>query len=164
MKKILVLILSAIMIFSATSCGSSGLKTDSVVTCENFSIKFSTSTDSTKAFAVAPQDLDWDALAEEGYKNVRITVHYKVRFEKQWNIGLGYLGAPRYDVSILNSDGEGESLVAMETDTELKSKGISRTMSLEEVANKEITLTFTTTNLQNLISFEDITVEYTVKK
>ena len=164
MKKILVFILSVAVIFSATSCGSSELKTDSIVSCENFSIKFSTATDSTKTFSVAPQDLDWDALKEKGYKSVRITVNYKVRFEKQWNIGLGYLGVPRYDVSILNPDGVGESRVALETDTESKSKAISRTMLLEEVAGKEMTLTFATTNMQNLISFEDVKVEYTVKK
>ena len=164
MKKILVLVLSAVMIFSAVSCGSSELQTDSTVSCENFSIKFSTSTDATRTFEVAPQDLDWDALAAEGYKSVRVTVRYSVRFEKQWNIGLGYMGAPKYDVSILNSDGVGESRTALDTDTEAKSKGMSRTMTLEEVAGKEITLTFATTNLQNLISFEDITVEYTVKK
>ena len=165
MKKILLLILSAIMLFSAVSCETSELKTESKVNCESFAIKFSTSTSSTKALAVTTEDFDFDALKEAGYKSVKITVSYKVSFEKHWGFGnIGYLGNPRYDVSLLNSDGVGESKTALETDTKQKSEKIIKTFTIDEVIDKEFALTFTTTNVQNLITFEDIVVEYSVKK
>ena len=165
MRKIFILLLSAVMIFSAVSCGADEPKTESSVSCENFSIKFSTQTESIKTLTVTPEELDWNALRDAGYKSVKITVSYKVSFEKQWGFGnIGYLGNPRYDLSILNSDGVVESFLGLETEDEPKSRTESHTMTLDDVADKEITLKFETTNIQNLISFGDVVVEYTVKK
>lgn len=165
MRKILVFVLSVIMIFSATACGPSELKTDSSVSCEGFSIKFSAQTDSQKTLEATTEELDWNALGEAGYKNVKITVSYKVSFEKQWSLGsIGYLGNPRYDLSIMSSEGELKKFTSLETKTEKKSVTQSCTVKLEELENSKISIKLETTNIQNLISFEDVEVRYTAEK
>ena len=164
MKKALVFILIISLIFSLSSCfGASPfdalfLTMENSLRFENSHIKYSTDTPHSATCAITPQGFKMDLLEEKDYK-MKITVTYDVYYEKDWDIGLGYLGAPKYEISIYNSDRNfiTEEQIATKT---AKSQTASFIARIVDINNTHIYFKVSTYDIQNIIYFENIKVDY----
>ena len=113
MRKIVSVVLLLVMVISISSCSDANpldsvtLKLEDTQRCKDCSIKFSTSTDMSASYYITPEGFEWDKLEEKGYK-MKITVTYNVYYKKDWDLGFGYAGSPKYEVSVVNSDGMGK--------------------------------------------------------
>ena len=97
---------------------------------------------------------------------MKITVTYDVYYEKDWDMpwDLGYLGAPKFEVCILDDDLVG----CMDSDIVAPSSSSTRTITyttnVVNLIGSKIYLTFSSDNIQNKIYFKNITVNYNCYK
>lgn len=167
MKKVFSFFLLIAVVFSFVSCSAAGIDPLSEITLklkdtqklQGCSIKFSTSTDMSASYYITPSGFDMDELDKKGY-NMRITVTYDVYYKKDWNLGLGYLGSPKYEISVVNSDGMGKINENLTTSTSSMTRTFSVSASIADLKNTRLILTFSTDNIQNIIYFKNITVDY----
>ena len=165
MKKTVPIILLIAMLLSFTSCAQStpfdaiSLKLEDTTKCKDCSIKFSTSENMMASYYITPQGFEWDKLEEKGY-NMKITIKYDVFYKKDWDLGFGYAGSPKYEVTILNSDGMGTGDENLTTSTTVQTRTISFSSKIVDLKDTKLVLTFSTDNIQNIIYFENITVSY----
>ena len=153
------------MLFSISSCSGTNpldlvtLKLEDTQRCKDCSIKFSTSTDMSASYYITPEGFEWDKLEEKGYK-MKITVTYDVYYKKDWDLGLGYAGSPKYEVSVVNSDGMGKIDDNMSTQTTSQTRTLSFSSKIVDLKNTRLVLTFSTDNIQNIIYFKNIKIDY----
>ena len=169
MKKFGICCLTIILIFATASCGGSTgigdafvepfLKLKDSVQLAGCSIKLSKDMGPAAVYSITPTGFDFDELNKHEYY-MTITVTYDVHYKKDWNLGFGYLGSPKYEVSLVNSEGIGQLEYDLKTETTPKTRTISITKSAIDLKDTKITLTFSTDNIQNIIYFSDISVEY----
>lgn len=167
MKKVLSIFVFIAIVFSFVSCSVSGedplgkitLKLKDTQKCSDCSIKFSTSTDMMASFYITPTGFDLDKLDEKGYK-MKITITYDVYYKKDWDFLIGYLGSPKYEVSVTNSDGAGKIEKDLTTTTSSKTRTFSFSSNIVDLKNTRLILTFSTDNIQNIIYFKNIIVDY----
>lgn len=134
--------------------------------CVNGEIKFLDSDySSTLSFNVTP-NFDYERLIEIGYRGVKISITYDVRYEKDFNIpfDIGYAGSPKYEVYIMNSDLLGYGEEDLETFINKKTISHQYNISFNNLKDEKYHLTFSTDNVQNVIYFSNITVSFTVLK
>ena len=105
MKKFLVLFLTIAIALTLSACTVfeevfNPIKLHDTKKCQESTIKTSVST-----YVITPVGFDLEELNKRGYK-MSIEVTYDVYYTKDWNsfFDIGYLGAPKYEVSILNDD------------------------------------------------------------
>lgn len=112
-------------------------------------------------YSVTPNGFEMDKLESLGYK-MKITVDYNVRYVKDYDaiLNIGYVGAPRYEVYLLDSDGSGSQKEDVKTQTYSEKKTMLYSATVADIKKDKITLTFSTNNKQNIIYFEDIKVTY----
>ena len=117
--------------------------------------------ESSHSFNVTPSGFDFDALAERGLK-LNITVSYDVSYYKDYDVlwDVGYMGAPRYEVYLLDKDLAGNYEEDVTAPSSAKTKTISMCTSAEYFKNNTITLTFSTNNVQNAVRVKNISVTY----
>ena len=135
---------------------SNNIKLNDYINCTNTTIKASSST-----YIITPAGFDFNTLNLGGYK-MSIKVTYDVYYSKDWNVlwDIGYLGAPKYEVFILDNDLIGksnENIVAPEQST---ARNITYTTDVINLINSKLTLTFSSDNIQNKIHFRNISVTY----
>ena len=165
MRKIVSVILLLAMVISISSCSGASpldsvtLKLKDTQRCEDCSIKFSTSTDMSASYYITPEGFEWDKLEEKGYK-MKITVTYDVYYKKDWDLWFGYAGSPKYEVSVVNSDGMGKIDDNMPTETTSQTRTLSFSSKIVDLKNTRLVLTFSTDNIQNIIYFKNIKVNY----
>ena len=167
MKKVISIVLLLAVALSFVSCSASGdgllgavtLKLKDTQKCKDCSIKFSTSNDMSASYYITPSGFDMDELDKKGY-NMRITVTYDVYYKKDWDLLIGYLGSPKYEVSVVNSDGMGKIDKDLSTSTSSQTRTFSVSASVADLKNTRLILTFSTDNIQNIIYFKNITVDY----
>ena len=165
MKKTVSIILLCLMVFSLVSCSEVSpldamtLKLEDTQRLKDCSIKFSSSTNMSASYYITPEGFNWEKLEEKGYK-MAITVKYDVYYEKDWDLGLGYVGSPKYEVSVFNSDGMGKMDENMPTETTVQTREISFSLRAVDLKDTRLVLTFSTDNIQNVIYFENIKVDY----
>ena len=165
MRKIVSVVLLLVMVFSISSCSGANpldsvtLKLKDTQRCRDCSIKFSTSTDMGASYYITPEGFEWDKLEEKGYK-MKITVTYDVYYKKDWDLGFGYAGSPKYEVSVVNSDGMGKIDDNMSTKTTSQTRTLSFSSNIVDLKNTRLVLTFSTDNIQNIIYFKNIKVDY----
>lgn len=165
MKKIVSVILLLVMVSSVSSCFGANpldpitLKLKDTQRCKDCSIKFSTSTDMSASYYITPQGFEWDKLEEKGYK-MKITVTYDVYYKKDWSLGIGYAGSPKYEVSVVNSDGMGKIDNNMPTEKYVQTRTLSFSSKIVDLKGTRLVLTFSTDNIQNKIYFENIKIDY----
>lgn len=135
------------------------LKLKDQKTCKDLSLKFEGS-----YFYITPNGFDIERLSQLGY-NLTITVQYDVYYVKDYDVlwDIGYLGSPKYEVSITNSEGIGQFKNDLSTAKQAKTKTITYKCSAAELKNQSIKLKFSTDNIQNIIYFENIVVTYEFK-
>ena len=112
-------------------------------------------------YAITPRELDLQALSALGYK-VKIEVTYEVFYEKDYDVAfdLGYMGAPDYDVAIVDLYDDGEEWTNLKTELEPKTNSVSTVVSASKLADANIRLKLMTYNLQNVVHFKGIKVNY----
>ena len=132
------------------------LKLKDKKTCKDLSLKFEGS-----YFYITPNGFDVERLSQLGY-NLTITVQYDVYYVKDYDViwDIGYLGSPKYEVSITNSEGIGQFKNNLSTTKQTKTKTITYNCSAAELKNQSIKLKFSTDNIQNIIHIENIIVTY----
>ena len=144
---------------------ASWLKIYYIASCQNAKIKDWAGDDSYVSYNIMPTGFDYDKLEKEGYR-IQIKVTYDVYYEKDYDVPLdvGYAGAPKYDAYILKSNGTGYGDSDLSTTKSSKSRTIETTLSPSTVKNEKLTLKFSTDNIQNLVHFKNIKVEFTCVK
>ena len=158
MKKLTVILLMISFLFSLVSC-SEKLKTEDNMTLDNCAIKLSVNNKSSTNYDITPKNFDLEKLEKKGYK-MEINVSYDVYYKKDWQINLGYAGAPKYEVSIVSTNGMEKYDKSTSNSTERESKTLTFSANVSELKNAGLTLTFSTENIQNIIYFENIKVSY----
>ena len=170
-KKFLALLITMLMLFacafSLTACSDAlgdgsflpsipSLKLSDTKRCENTTIKTSLAT-----FLITPSGFDFEELNSKNYK-MKITVTYDVYYEKDWNApwDLGYLGAPKFEVCILDDDLVGNMDADITAPSSSSSRTITYTTNVVNLIGSKIYLTFSSDNIQNKIHFKNITVNY----
>ena len=133
----------------------SQIKTSDVSYCQDCKVYASAST-----YYITPSGFDWDALEKKGYDTISITVSYSVSYQKNWKIGLGYLGAPKYEVTLANSDWLGNTISDQVAPSTATKRSHSFTLRIVNVKNIRLTLSFSSDNIQNNIYFKNITINY----
>ena len=91
-------------------------------------------------------------------KSLSITIRFS--YTKDWSLGLGYLGSPKYEVTVVNSDGMGKIYNDLPTTTNSQTQSFSFSMSIADLKDTRLVLTFSTDNIQNLIHFKNIKINY----
>lgn len=138
---------------------SSSLKLYDTIYCKNCSLKFANGYNSIATYYITPNGFDLDALQKSGYY-MEINVTYNVYYKKDWSLGIGYFGSPKYEISILNSDLLGKSKTDLTTTTKSTTRYLLMTSAIADLLNTRLTLTFSTDNIQNIIYFSNIKVSY----
>lgn len=138
------------------------LKTEGVQRYTDSTIKFlDDSMRESVYYTVTPNGFDLNALAQKGYQ-MTITATYDVRYEKDYDVllDIGYVGSPKYEVSLMDSDGLGKHQVDLGTSKNADTRTIQIQSSVIDLLNDKIILKFSTDNVQNIIHLENITVTY----
>lgn len=165
MKKTFAIILILAIVLSFVSCKSASpfdaitLKLKDTTYCNDCSIKLSMSGDMIASYYITPEGFEWDTLEQKGYK-MKITVTYDVYYKKDWDLGFGYAGSPKYEISVVNSDGMGKIDENMPTSTSTQTKIFSFASRIVDLKETRLVLTFSTDNIQNIIYFKNIKVDY----
>lgn len=133
--------------------------------CRDASIKLWADNDPAVYWDITPTGFDLQKLGAEGY-NMTITVTYTVSYQKDYDawLDIGYAGAPKYQASIYDEDGLGKHLSDLSTTKGGTTRTITFSRTAASLIGEDITLSFTTNNIQNTIFFEDITVTYNCYK
>lgn len=170
MKKIILILLVICSLVCLTSCSSAMKQLGNAITlklsdtqrCKDLKIKFMDSNySSSGSYYITPSGFNMDKLDELGYCmeiEVTYSVYYKKDYDVLWDIG--YAGSPKYEVSIVNSDGLGKFEYDLTTKTTPIKRSIKITSSIADLKNQRLVLSFSTDNVQNIIYFTDIEVNY----
>lgn len=176
MKKIMIIILMFCgLVFTLTGCQESmedigtvieNLKLNDTVNCKSCAIKFLDSNyNSSASYYITPNGFEMDKLQERGYY-MEITVTYNVYYKKDYDVlwDIGYAGSPRYEISIMNSDYMGKAQSDLTTTLNKVSRKLTLRASIADIKNQRWVLTFSTDNVQNIIYFNNIVVNYNCYK
>lgn len=117
-----------------------------------------------RIYDITPNGFNIDRLAELGY-NLTITVKYDVYYKKDYDVllDIGYLGSPKYEISIVNSENIGQFKNNLSTNKESDTRTMTYQCSAAELRNQNIKLNVSTDNIQNKIYFDNIVVTYEFK-
>lgn len=130
------------------------------ITCQNIKIKALSSTyDNYKSFGLSLVGFDYDYLEENGM-GLQFKIMYNVKYKKDYDVlfDIGYAGSPKYEVSLINNSLQGyfeENLPTTKSEVE---KCYTYNTALHFSKDEQISLVFSTDNVQNIISFSDIVV------
>lgn len=137
------------------------LKLKAEADCTSTTVKLGAKSGNTSSYSITPNGFDMDRLEKLGF-SMRVTVSYDVSYSKDydgfWDIGL--FGAPRYEVSILNSDLDGECQQDVKAPQLPVTREISYTASIADIRRDTLKLTFSTNNMLNTIHFYNVHVTY----
>ena len=102
---------------------------------------------------------DYDYLEKNGM-GLQFKITYNVKYTKDYDVlfDIGYAGSPKYELSLVDSSLQGYFKQNLSTTTSKKEKCYSCNTPLDFSENKQISLVFSTDNIQNIISFSDIVV------
>ena len=164
MKKFLVLLLTIVLTLSLSACYAveevedviDPIKLSDAKRCADCTIATSAST-----YVITPSGFDLEKLNKRGYK-MRITVTYTVSYTKTWDVlwDIGYLGAPKYEVCILDDDLVGKLDADITAPSSSKTRSIYYSTDVVNLIGSKIYLTFSSDNIQNKIHFKNISVKY----
>lgn len=141
------------------------LKIKDKKTCNDISIDSGIITTENKYFYVTPNGFDLDRLTVLDYK-ITIKITYDVYYKKDYDVlfDIGYMGAPEYEVSLTNNNDIGQYQNKQKAPKSQTTKTISDTYNASDLKNTSIKLSFSSDNIQNIIYFKNIKVEYSCHK
>ena len=135
------------------------LKTKTI-NCKDIKIKALSSTyDNDKSFGVSLVGFDYDYLEKNGM-GLQFKIMYNVKYKKDYDVpfDIGYAGSPKYEISLMNNSLQGyceENLPTTKSEVE---KCYTYNTALNFSKDEEISLIFSTDNVQNIILFSDIVI------
>ena len=133
------------------------------ITVDNASVKFDVENEYSYSAMrnIFPSGFDIRALAANGH-SIQIDVTYEVYYAKDYDVAfdLGYMGAPDHEVGILDDHDEGSVWENLPTTTEPQTKSVSTVIKAADLLDTSITLKLFTYNLQNIVYFQNIVVNY----
>lgn len=132
------------------------LRTEASTLCRSSEIKFNR-----VSYDITPPEFDFYDMSQLGY-DMKITVTYHVYYEKDYDVwlDLGYLGSPKYEVSIHNSKEKGKYYEDLGTTKYGDTRSISMRYDAKDLIGDRILLDFSTNNIQNVIYLENISIKY----
>lgn len=141
------------------------LKIKDVIGCEGCNIDSDLIHTRGYSYNLTPTGLDLDRLSLLGYR-INVTVNYNVYYEKDYNVpfDIGYMGSPKYEISIIDNNKRGEFQENMSTSKTPESRSISKSYTPLEIKNNNIRMEISSDNIQNKIYFTDIIITYTCVK
>ncbi len=134
--------------------------TTKTIKCQDIKLKaLSGAYDNDETFALSLVGFDYDYL-EKNNMGLRFNITYTVKYKKDYDVlwDIGYAGAPKYELSLINSDFDGYFEVNLTTTTKGKQKNYIYTTPLYFTEGQQISLIFSTDNVQNIITVSDIVV------
>ncbi len=137
------------------------LRIHKTVKLADTSIKLDTNFENSSLYSISGDGFNLDRLSELGYR-LYLTVSYDVYYEKDYNVwwDIGYMGAPKYEVGVLNDDLMGSLEKDITASTNVIRKKEQWKFSISELENNNWVLVFYTDNIQNIIYFENIELDY----
>ncbi len=130
------------------------------INCKDIKIKALSSTyDNDKSFGLSLVGFDYDYLEKNGM-GLQFKIIYNVKYKKDYDalFDIGYAGSPKYEVSLINSSLRGYFEENLSTTTSEKEKCYTYNTPLYFSKDDQISLVFSTDNIQNIISFTDIII------
>ena len=129
--------------------------------CPSTSIKFWEGSSSSSTIYLTPAKFDLEKLAKLNY-SMEITVSYRVYYTKDYSapMDVGYAGAPKYELYLVNSDDFGEVQEDITAPLQPTTKTATFRARVVDLTNQKIRLTLSTDNIQNTIYFDNICVSY----
>ncbi len=117
------------------------------------------------SYNLEPTGLDLDRLNKLGYR-IEINVVYDVKYVKDYDVlfDIGYMGSPKYEVSISTPDGYGPEERDCPTSKKYQTKVISYNVTPNYLQKESLKLKFSTDNIQNKIYFDNISAVFICTK
>lgn len=110
---------------------------------------------------ITPSGFEYDKLINKGYTHMNITFEYYVSYKKTWDsLDFLYKGAPKYDVTIEDSNKMGVEKDGLKTTNNITYQSISASWDLVDLKFVQLMLEIGSTNIQNDIYFTDLKVSY----
>ena len=134
------------------------LKTKTI-NCQDINIKALSSTyDNDKSFGLSLVGFDYEYL-EKNNLGLRFKITYNVKYKKDYDVpfDIGYAGSPKYEVSLMNAL-QGYFEEDLSTTTSEVETCFTYNTAPHFSKDEQISLVFSTDNVQNIISFSDIVV------
>ena len=75
-------------------------------------------------------------------------------------LDIGYTGSPKYEIYLVDSKGVGDRREDLSTSTSGSNRTVELTRPASSLIGDKITLTVSTNNIQNIIFFDSILVNY----
>ena len=135
------------------------LKTKTI-NCQDIKIKALSSTyDNDKSFGLSLVGFDYDYLEKNGM-GLQFKIMYNVKYKKDYDVpfDIGYAGSPKYEISLMNSSLRGYFEENLSTTGSNVEKCYTYKTALSFSKDQQISLIFSTDNVQNIILFSDIVV------
>ena len=137
------------------------VKIENTAQCNNCKIKLDNNHNSNVYFQITPSGFDTNRLSELGYSKIKILVTYDVFYVKDYTgLDMFYAGSPRYEISLYNSNKLGQFQEDKSTSTNAVTRTIENEILISDISNDNITLEFSTNNIQNIIHFQNIIITY----
>ena len=126
----------------------------------DFGIKaLSSGYDNYESFAVSLIGFDYDYLEKNGM-GLQFKITYDVEYEKDYDVlfDIGYAGSPKYELSLMDSYLNGYLEVNLPTSKRSERTCYTYNTQLSFSEDEQISLTFYTDNIQNVIFFSNVVV------
>lgn len=132
---------------------------------EDCSLKQWTGYNSSISWDITPTDFEIIKLASKGYY-LQIYFRYDVYYEKDYDVlwDIGYMGAPKYAIDIYINGKQDKQSHDLKTTTKVTSKSFVYIKKMEDLIDQKITLKLSTANIQNIVHFKNIRIEYECTK
>lgn len=154
-----------LQINGSTRLYASWLRVKETNKCKDSKIKCWEGYSSAAGYGITPSGFDYERLSREGY-SFKVKITYDVYYKKDYEalLDIGYAGAPKYEAYLVNGKGDYYGKSDLSTTTSSKTRTIEYDIKLSEMKNTTWSLEFSTDNIQNIIYFENIVVEFTCIK
>lgn len=130
------------------------------IRCQNIEIKaLSSKYENSQSFGLSLVGFDYDYLEDNGM-GLQFKITYNVKYTKDYEVpfDIGYAGSPEHEVSLLNSSLQTYSETNLPTTKSEVKRCYTYNTPLYFSKDEQIVLSFSTDNIQNIVSFSDIVV------
>lgn len=130
------------------------------ISCQDVKIKaLSSDYDNNESLYLSLVGFDFDYLEANGM-GLQYTINYDVKYKKDYDVlfDIGYAGSPKYELSLINGDLKGYFERDLPTTKSARETVYTYNSPLIFSKDQRIELVFSTDNIQNIITFSDISV------
>ena len=127
---------------------------------KNANLKALSSTyDNDASYSLSLYGFDLEYLEKNGM-GLKIQIRYRVKYSKDYDMpfDIGYAGSPKYELSLINSSLQGYFEENLTTTSSAIEKSYTYVAPIYFCEDGQLSLIFSTDNVQNIISFTDIVI------